>query len=239
MCLCVCVLLRNQFTDAVLTLLLILLLECFLQSSLGDEEVHVVASMLRDNVTIEELQFRRNYISDDGARAIAAVLADRSALKLIDLRENHVSMIGIKAIADALERSKRVRHVFVHPGGKIEAFGSSETIDGSESTTLAVSTVCIVDVRDNIPKDDVQKAKAAEQLKFMQKRRQSENEMKGGKKTRQSMSQSPSQKHRHKKRNAFPPVRPLSAGSTKSKESKRFGDQQIGKRSQMSPFLKK
>jgi len=138
------------------------------EANLGDEEVHVVAAMLRGNATIEELQFRRNRIGDDGARAIAAVLAERSALRLIDLRENCVSMIGVKAIADALERSERVHKVMVHPGGKIEAFGASETISVSESAALAVKTVCIVDVRENKPKDDTHKAKAVEYLKLVQ-----------------------------------------------------------------------
>jgi hypothetical protein len=123
------------------------------ESSLSDEEIHVIVSMLRNNVTIEELQFRRNNISDDGARALAAVLAERSALKFIDLRENHVSMAGMRAIADALERSARVHKVMVHPGGKIEAFGASETLgEGgiSDSTgSLAVKTVCIVDISQN------------------------------------------------------------------------------------------
>jgi hypothetical protein len=116
---------------------------------LGDEEIHIVAAMLRNNVTIEELQFRRNNIGDDGAVALSTVLAERSALKMIDLRENHVSISGVKAIAEALERSERVHKVVVHPGGKIEAFGASNAILESESNVPAVKTVCIVDLRDN------------------------------------------------------------------------------------------
>ena len=121
---------------------------------MGDEEVHVVAAMLRNNATIEEIQFRKNRISDAGARALAAVLAERSALKFIDLRENSISMSGIKikVIADALERSERIHKVMVHPGGKIEAFGASETInDESETTAFAVKTACIVDLREQRP----------------------------------------------------------------------------------------
>lgn len=119
---------------------------------MGDEEVHVVAAMLRNNATIEEIQFRKNRISDDGARALAAVLAERSALKFIDLRENRISMSGIKVIADALERSERIHKVMVHPGGKIEAFGASETINNeSETTAFAVKTACIVDIREQRP----------------------------------------------------------------------------------------
>lgn len=128
------------------------------ESSLSDEEIHVIVSMLRNNVTIEELQFRRNNISDDGARALAAVLAERSALKFIDLRENHVSMAGMRAIADALERSARVHKVMVHPGGKIEAFGASETVDeggiADSMGSLAMKTVCIVDIRENKARDE-------------------------------------------------------------------------------------
>lgn len=113
--------------------------------------------MLHNNVTMEELQFRRNNISDDGARALAAVLAERSALKFIDMRENHVSMVGVKAIADALERSPRIHKVMVHPGGKIEAFGASETMSESESTAFSIKTVCIVDLSENQPRYETQK----------------------------------------------------------------------------------
>ena len=131
---------------------------------MGDEEAHVVAAMLRNNITIEQLQFRNNNIGDDGARAIAAVLAERSALKLVDLRENHISIIGVKTIADALERSERIHKVMVHPGGKIEAFGASESIDQSESTELSVKTVCIVDLRDNQPKGDPTKTQTEDPI---------------------------------------------------------------------------
>lgn len=110
--------------------------------------------MLRNNITIEELQLRRNQIGDDGARAIAAILAEQSAIKLIDLRENNIGMIGIKAIAEALERSERVHKVFVHPGGKIEAMGIvNETGRASGTAAMDVSTVCIIDVRENRPKE--------------------------------------------------------------------------------------
>ncbi len=127
---------------------------------MGDEEIHIVAAMLRNNVTIEELQFRRNNIGDDGAMALAAVLAERSALKLIDLRENHVSISGVKAIAEALERAERVHKVVVHLGGKIEAFGASDAIMESESNVSAVKTVCTVDLRDNQATSDETREKS-------------------------------------------------------------------------------
>lgn len=119
-----------------------------------DDEIHIVAAMLRNNVTIEELQFRRNDIGDDGALALAAVLAEKSALKLIDLRENHISIAGVKAIAEALERSERVHKVVVHPGGKIEALGASEAVNDLESGVSVAKTVCIVDLRDNQSKPE-------------------------------------------------------------------------------------
>ena len=109
----------------------------------------MISAMLRNNATIEELQFRKNQITDEGARAIGAILAERSALKLVDLRENSISTAGLKAIADALERSERVHKVMVEPGGKICAFGASDSINEStESTAFAVKSVCVVDVRD-------------------------------------------------------------------------------------------
>ena len=116
--------------------------------------------MLRNNITIEELQFCRNNISDDGARAIAAVLAEQSAIKFVDLRQNNIGMLGIKAIAEALERSDRVQKVFVHPGGKIEAVGTNKDTFDSNRSALNVSTVCVVDVRENQIKDTQQKTKA-------------------------------------------------------------------------------
>ncbi|EJK69450.1 hypothetical protein THAOC_09291, partial [Thalassiosira oceanica] len=123
-------------------------------SNLGDEEIHAITAMLRDNITIEELQLRRNNISDDGARAIAAVLAGRSGLKSIDLRDNQVSVTGVKAIADALERSERVHKVMVHPGGCLEGRGcvdrvTTEDCSGpSSSSTYESSLIITVDMRD-------------------------------------------------------------------------------------------
>ena len=114
--------------------------------------------MLRDNETIAELNLRGNQLTDDAARALASLLARPSALRFVDLRENRISRNGIKVIADALERSERVKHVYVHAGGKIEALGSSEYIGDDASTVhrrdssqglSSVGSVCIVDIRDN------------------------------------------------------------------------------------------
>merc|ERR1711865_473903 len=56
------------------------------------------------------------------------------------------------------ERSERVRHVYVHAGGKIEALGTgqwaasreeSDEVDLAGTSMVTVETVCVVDVRDN------------------------------------------------------------------------------------------
>jgi hypothetical protein len=68
-------------------------------------------------------------------------------------------------LAEALERCDRVRHVYVHAGGKIEALGTvsqlwahpRDTSNNSNNNTTSnasggnVETICVVDVRDNHP----------------------------------------------------------------------------------------
>ena len=43
---------------------------------------------------------------------------------MVDLRGNKIGKGAIRVLAEALERSERVRHVYVHAGGKIEALGA-------------------------------------------------------------------------------------------------------------------
>ncbi|CAM9735125.1 unnamed protein product [Ectocarpus sp. 4 AP-2014] len=88
------------------------------ESGVTDEEVHAIAALLRGNSTIAELNLRGNEITDEGASALGAVLAGRMGLRSVDLRSNRISKQGIRTIAEALERSERVRHVYVHAGGK-------------------------------------------------------------------------------------------------------------------------
>ncbi|CAM9469285.1 unnamed protein product, partial [Scytosiphon promiscuus] len=88
------------------------------ESGVTDEEVHAIAALLRGNSTIAELNLRNNEITDEGASALGAVLAGRMGLRSVDLRSNRISKQGIRTIAEALERSERVRHVYVHAGGK-------------------------------------------------------------------------------------------------------------------------
>ena len=95
------------------------------ESNIADEEIHALAALLRNNTSIDELNLRGNVITDDGARALGAVLAGKSGLRLVDLRGNKIGKGAIRVLAEALERSERVRHVYVHAGGKIEALGAS------------------------------------------------------------------------------------------------------------------
>jgi len=133
------------------------------ESGLTDEEVHAVAALLRSNTSIVELNLRGNLITDEGARALSGVLGSRSGLQSIDLRGNRIGKQGIRSIAEALERAERVRHVYVHAGGKVEALGTGKWAaprDGAGETTqdsiapmVTVETVCVVDMRENSPTD--------------------------------------------------------------------------------------
>eukprot|EP00605_Chrysophyceae_sp_TOSAG23-4_P002139 GSChrysophyteH1.ASY1.ANO1.2366.1 assembled CDS len=130
------------------------------ESNITDEEIHALAALLRNNTNIDELNLRGNSITDDGARALGAVLAGRSGLRTIDLRGNKIGKGAIRVLAEALERSERVRHVYVHAGGKIEALGAGKWSPKPESDEpvdpklmVTVETVCVVDVRENNPED--------------------------------------------------------------------------------------
>ncbi|KAF4042752.1 Leucine Rich repeat [Phytophthora infestans] len=143
------------------------------ESGVGDEEVHAIAALLRSATNVRELQLRGNAISSEGARAIAAVLSISSCrLRQVDLRNNQIGKDGIKVLAEALERNERIKHVYVHAGGKIEALGttspasqaaivnaqiSSTAALGSSGSThaslIGVETVCVVDVREQTDVD--------------------------------------------------------------------------------------
>ena len=130
------------------------------ESNITDEEIHALAALLRNNTSIDELNLRGNNITDDGARALGAVLAGRSGLRTIDLRGNKIGKGAVRVLAEALERSERVRHVYVHAGGKIEALGAGKWAPKPESDEpvdpklmVTVETVCVVDVRENNPED--------------------------------------------------------------------------------------
>mmetsp|Transcript_35927 Transcript_35927/g.67024 ORF Transcript_35927/g.67024 Transcript_35927/m.67024 type:complete len:1039 (-) Transcript_35927:285-3401(-) len=134
------------------------------ESNVSDEEIHALAALLRNNMSIDELNLRGNNITDDGARALAAVLSGRSGLRTVDLRGNRIGKSAIRILAEALERAERVRHVYVHAGGKIEALGTgkwnktmgdsmgdSQEMGNTAKQSMNVETVCVVDIRDNYP----------------------------------------------------------------------------------------
>lgn len=133
------------------------------ESSISDEELHAIAALLRGDMSIQQLVLRDNMISDDGIHALASVLAGKSNISTIDLRGNRITPHGIRIIAEALERSERVRHVYVHAAGKVEALGiarwtPANPLDGATTTefSASVETVCCVDCRDNILHDQEQ-----------------------------------------------------------------------------------
>lgn len=131
------------------------------ESGVGDEEVHAIAALLRNSSNVKELHLRGNSISAEGARAIAAILSHASSsLRHVDLRHNRISKDGIKVLAEALERNERVKHVYLHAGGKIEALGTTTATSSMinaqiassavpvKSGLIGVETVCVVDVRE-------------------------------------------------------------------------------------------
>lgn len=86
-------------------------------------------------------------------------------MRSIDLRGNKIGKGAIRVLAEALERAERVRHVYVHAGGKIEALGAGKWAEKNKLSNkgpendeavdpkmmVTVETVCVVDVRENDP----------------------------------------------------------------------------------------
>lgn len=140
------------------------------ESCLGDEDVHAIAAMMRENETITELDLMGNMITDEGCRALGSVLSGKSSLRYVNMRRNRITVNGIKTLVESLQRCLRVRHVHVHTGGKIEAFGNIEMSDDASSPSAIQmvtkpssasnsNTICIIDVRDNIKVENSSKLK--------------------------------------------------------------------------------
>ncbi|RQM18961.1 hypothetical protein B5M09_004820 [Aphanomyces astaci] len=115
---------------------------------------------LQDKLTTEEDAKRKTLIRcahnvafrmvDLWARAIAAILGSTTCgLSHIDLRKNFVGEDGIRVLTEALERNPRIRHVYVHAGGKIEALGANKATNNNHDGIVQVETVCVIDVREN------------------------------------------------------------------------------------------
>ena len=70
-------------------------------SAIGDEEVHAIVALLRNEKRITGLNLRDNTITDLGARALAALISSTCPLRTVDLRRNHISKNGVRALAEA------------------------------------------------------------------------------------------------------------------------------------------
>ncbi len=118
-------------------------------SGIGDEEVHALVAVLAAKDRVDLLDLRKNGIGDVGARGLATLLRSSGVLAEVDLRENNVGPTGLRILAEALEHNNRVRHVFVHGNGRIEALGtigSGLLADGSPDPDAIIDTVITVNV---------------------------------------------------------------------------------------------
>ena len=80
------------------------------------------------------------------------MLGGRTALRTIDLRANRIGKQGVRAVAEALERSERVRHVYVHAGGKLGVLVALKSPDsGAEIEALAKDVAMHVAAADPTP----------------------------------------------------------------------------------------
>jgi hypothetical protein len=122
-------------------------------SGIGDEEIHALVAVLSSKDRVDLLDLRGNSIGDVGARGLATLLRSSKVLAEVDLRDNCIGPTGLRILAEALEHNKRVRHVFVHGNGRIEALGtvssSSSTAGGEDESHIddddaVIDTVLVV-----------------------------------------------------------------------------------------------
>ena len=117
------------------------------QSGIGDEEVHALVAVLTSRDKCDLLDLRGNSVGDVGARGLATVLRDSRVLAEVDLRDNFVTATGLRILAEALEHNSRVRHVFVHGNGRIDALGAVGADEGSGEGTWAGDDGATEDVK--------------------------------------------------------------------------------------------
>jgi hypothetical protein len=129
-----------------------------------------LVSVLKGSKTINELNLVSNRIGDAGAAALSGLISlSNCKLNFIDLRNNGISMTGIRKLAEAVQNNKGrgIEHVYVHNDGKIDAIGMKTTVggpaveEGKEGETKdpsilakiknAMSSICVIDVRENFP----------------------------------------------------------------------------------------
>ena len=63
------------------------------ESNISDEEIHALAALLRNNMTIEELNLRGNVITDDGARALGESVSYVNTCHLVSVF--HLSLLSL------------------------------------------------------------------------------------------------------------------------------------------------
>ena len=122
-------------------------------SGIGDEEMHALVAVLSSKDRADLLDLKNNSIGDVGARGLASLLRSSKVLCEVDLRENFIGATGVRILAEALEHNKRVRHVFVHGNGRIEALGTvtengDSVLDMSDDDEddVVIDTVIVVNV---------------------------------------------------------------------------------------------
>jgi hypothetical protein len=102
------------------------------ENKIGDEEIHALVAVLSSNDNAHVIDLKNNNISNTGCRGLAALLRTTETLEEIDLSGNMISRPGVRTLAEALENNTRVKHVFVHDNGKIEALGTINDLTGEE-----------------------------------------------------------------------------------------------------------
>ncbi|KAK8784429.1 hypothetical protein V5799_009207 [Amblyomma americanum] len=78
---------------------------------LGDAAAAAFADLLRDNETLEEIDFSGSCVSDFGGNALAEALEVNRSLKTICLEESHLCEYTVEKFARALSRNKNLERV--------------------------------------------------------------------------------------------------------------------------------
>ena len=83
-------------------------------TKLGQKEgAAAIATLLRNNSTLEELRLGGNHFGKRGITTLAPALAQNSTLRLLDVSDNKIGPQGVKAIAQALEAGSAVSNLRV------------------------------------------------------------------------------------------------------------------------------
>ena len=102
------------------------------QCELGDADVGLLLRRLRGaggakRLAIAHLNLAGNRITDESVGVLAQLISSSRLVQRIDLSGNAISAEGVRRLAQAMESSAArlgAQHVYVQPGGTIEAVGS-------------------------------------------------------------------------------------------------------------------